>query len=85
MLLEVLSVKSDITTRAEVSPGHCDSCVPARQDPTNWHIPGAKLAALFHREQANQGISALIRALAANLAHLTKKLLTTVSEAWCSK
>lgn len=43
----------DITTSAEVSLGHCDSRVPARQDPTNGHIPGAKLAVLFHREQAN--------------------------------
>lgn len=38
----------DITTSAEVSLGHCDSCVP-----TNGHIPGAKLAVVFHREQAN--------------------------------
>lgn len=51
MLLEVLG--ADMTTRAEVSPGHGDSCVPARQDPTNGHIAGAKLAVLLQREQAN--------------------------------
>lgn len=39
------------------------------------------------REQANQGISAIVRVLAANLARLTKKktLLCIVSKAWCSK